>query len=80
MSKKGNSRGGLGDGHRPSEDKYYFGTDAERANRIGTGYGDQDPANHAPHFVQMATANTGKDLNNPAIDAKSGNIKFSGGV
>jgi len=80
MARKGKQGGKLGTGALPEGELYFFGTEAEQANRVGTGYGDKDPKSNAPHFVQIGTADTGKDLNKPGIDKKSGDFKYSGGV
>lgn len=60
------------------EEKYLFGTDGERANRIGTGYPPgADPADNAPEFKQIPGELTGKNANEPTLGTRSGHMKFS---
>lgn len=58
---------------------YEFGTPEEIANRDNTGNWTA-PQHNVPSFSQIRPARTGKDLNSPGMDSKSGNMKFSGGV
>ncbi len=58
---------------------YEFGTPEEIANRDQEQYWAR-PQDNPPSFSQIRPQRTGKDINNPNFDRKSGNMKFSGGI
>jgi hypothetical protein len=49
---------------RSIPDRYLFGTEAEIADRIATGY-VTNPSEAAPSFTQIRPGPTGKDANDP---------------
>lgn len=65
-------------GAKEPDPTYLFGTPEEITNRVHTGY-DRNPENHVPHFVQIAPANTGANVNNAGKTLRTGNLKFSRG-
>jgi hypothetical protein len=67
----------LGKSNMSHDEKYAFASAEEKANRIGTGYPPgEDPADNGPTFKQIESATTSKNMNEPAIDSRSGNQKF----
>lgn len=58
--------------------KHLAFTDEEIANRVNTGYEpDRIPTERYPAFRQIEPSVSGRDLNDPSMDARSGNLKFS---
>ncbi len=80
MASNSNRRGMLGKSASvPLDPKYLSNSDEERANRIDTGYpGGVDPANNSPEFKQIPGEHTSKNINEPNLGHRNGDIKFSG--
>jgi hypothetical protein len=70
------NRAQLGKSRSISKDpKFLFASEEEKANRILPG-GAPDQADEGPTFKQIEAASTGKNLANPEVASKSGNLKF----
>lgn len=74
--KKPDGYGAFGNAGSLNE-KYLFGTDAEIANRVATGY-VTNPAGVPPSFTQIRPGPTGKDANDPQFREYTGAKNYDG--
>ena len=66
----------LGKSNMSHDEKYAFASAEEKANRIGAARAHGTQEDEGPTFKQIPSATTSKNVNEPAIDKRSGNQKF----